>query len=426
MKPLAVAAILFFAASASAHAETTVTMRDVPLHGTRSLSSATPRFDLVGVHWRGDGAVEFRTRSRARGWSSWQAAAAEAEDGPDAPTQRGWRIGNPYWTGAADAIAYRTRGQVTRLRSYFVWSPVDALPPRRVAISGSPAVVTRARWGADESIRREPPRYSDAVRVALVHHTAGTNDYAPSQSAAIVRGIYAYHVKANGWNDVGYNFLVDKYGQVFEGRYGGVDKNVIGAHAEGFNTGSVGVAVLGTYDASAPPAAAQTALTNLLAWRLDVAHVDPLATVLVPSGGNPRFPAGTPVFLRAVSGHRDTGFTSCPGNSLYAQLGAIAARVSTVGLPKLYAPSARGQPGGVVEVRARLTTALPWTVKVTDPSGAVVSSGSGVGTDVFWSWDASRAQAARYAWTIEAGSDEVRQRGSSARRRSRSHCNHRR
>ena len=91
-----------------------------------------------------------------------------------------------------------------------------------------------------------------------------------------MRGIEVYHVKGNGWNDIGYNFLVDKYGQVFEGRYGGVDKNVIGAHAEGFNTGSVGVAVLGTYGSAAPPAAARTALANLLAWRLDVAHVDPL------------------------------------------------------------------------------------------------------------------------------------------------------
>ena len=116
-----------------------------------------------------------------------------------------------------------------------------------------------------------------------MHHTAGTNAYSPSQSAAIVRGIEIYHVKGNGWNDIGYNFLVDKYGQVFEGRYGGADKNVIGAHAEGFNTGSFGVAVLGTYTSSAPPAAAQTALANLIAWRLDIAHVDPLSTLMVAS-----------------------------------------------------------------------------------------------------------------------------------------------
>ena len=95
-----------------------------------------------------------------------------------------------------------------------------------------------------------PPKYSDAVHFAVVHHTAGSNNYTRGESAAIVRGIEIYHVKGNGWNDIGYNFLVDKYGQVFEGRYGGVDKAVIGAHAEGFNTGSVGVAVLGSYGAT--------------------------------------------------------------------------------------------------------------------------------------------------------------------------------
>ena len=70
---------------------------------------------------------------------------------------------------------------------------------------------------------------------AVVHHTAGSNSYTAAQSAAIVRAIELYHVKGNGWNDIGYNFLVDKYGQVFEGRIGGIERNVVGAHAEGFN-----------------------------------------------------------------------------------------------------------------------------------------------------------------------------------------------
>src|SRR5207253_5732205 len=175
------------------------------------------------------------------------------------------------------AIAYRLRGRVTRLRAYFVWSPVDALPPRTLSVAGSPKIILRSSWGADESIRRAPPRYAVSVQYALVHHTAGTNNYTPADSAAIVRGIEVYHVKANGWNDIGYNFLVDKYGQIFEGRYGGVDKNVIGAHAEGFNTGATGIAVLGTYNDAAPPSAALNALAKLLAWRLDIAHVDPLS-----------------------------------------------------------------------------------------------------------------------------------------------------
>ena len=408
MKPVAVAVILLFLVPATARAETTLVAREVPLHGARTLAaSSTPRFDLVGLHWQGSGSVEFRTRSVGGAWSAWRPAAPEAEDGPDHPVQPGWRIGNPYWTGMSDRIAYRLHGRVTRVRAYFVWSADDQLPPRRLSIAGSPSIILRGAWGADETIRRAAPRYAESVRYAVVHHTAGTNSYTRTQSAAIVRGIEIYHVKGNGWNDIGYNVLVDKYGQVFEGRYGGVDKNVIGAHAEGFNTGSFGVALIGTYTSVAPPAVAQTALENVLAWRLDVAHVDPLSNVTVASGGNARYPAGVPVLLRAVSGHRDTGFTSCPGNALYARLGAIASEAAGLGLPKLYAPSAQGQPGGSVEFRATLTAELPWTVTVTDSLGMTVASGSGTGSDVSWAWDASSAPPGRYAWTIAAG-DEVR------------------
>src|ERR671936_366083 len=360
MKPIAVAAFMALVSPSVAHAEATIVARDVPLHGTRTLAAAAPRFNMVGLHWRGAGTVEFRTRSLAGRWSAWHSAAPEAEDGPDQPAQAGWRVGNPYWTGTADAIAYRLHGVLTRLRAYFVWSPVDSLPPRRLSIAGSPLIIPRLSWGADESIRRAPPQYAPAVPYELVNHTAGTNNYSPADSAAIVRGIEIYHVKGNGWNDIGYNFLVDKYGQIFEGRYGGVDKNVVGAHAQGFNTGSGGVGVIGTYNDAAPPVAAQKALANLLAWRLDLAHVDPLSTLMVASGGNPRYPVGIPVFLHTISGHRDTGFTTCPGNALYARLGAIANAAAATGLPKLYAPIVRGQPGGTIEFQATLTTPLPW------------------------------------------------------------------
>jgi flagellar hook assembly protein FlgD len=406
MKAVVAASIALLAAPAVAHAKTTIVSRDVPLHAARALASAAAqRFDLVGLHWQGSGTVAFRTRAVSGRWSAWHAAAPEDEDGPDHPVRPDWHIGSPYWTGASDGIAYRTRGRVTRLRVYFVSSPDDGLPPRRLSIAGSPPIILRSAWGANESIRRAPPRYAQSVRFAIVHHTAGTNSYTRTQSAAIVRAIEVYHVKGNGWNDIGYNFLVDKYGQVFEGRYGGVDKNVIGAHAEGFNTGSFGVALLGTYNSAAPPAAAQVALENLLAWRLDVAHVDPLSTVTVASGGNARYPAGVPVLLRAVSGHRDTGFTSCPGSALHARLGAIAGATAELGLPKLYAPSVSGRLGGPVEFRASLSTDIPWTVSVTDALGLPVASGSGSGTEVDWVWDASSALPGRYAWTISAGDD---------------------
>jgi N-acetylmuramoyl-L-alanine amidase len=412
MRLLIAAAFLFFAAPAAALADATLTMREVPLHGERTLASSAREFDMVGLHWRGSGSVQFRTRSTAGKWSPWRAAAPEGEDLPDlgsAETRasRGWRLGNPYWTGPSDRIAYRLRGQVVRLRAYFVHSPEERIPLRRVSMAGSPPILSRSTWGANEAIRRAPPSYAPSVQFALVHHTAGTNSYTASQSAAIVRGIEVYHVQGNGWNDIGYNFLVDKYGQVFEGRYGGVDKNVIGAHAEGFNTGSVGVAMLGTYGSTAPPVVSRNALASLLAWRLDLAHVDPRSTLTWVSGGNARFAAGMPVMLRAVSGHRDTGFTTCPGAALYAQLGAIAQKAASVGLPKLYAPAVHGTLGGQVRFQARLSQALPWTVTVSDSMGAVVGTGTGTSQTVDWTWDASTVSPGQYAWSISAG-DTVR------------------
>jgi hypothetical protein len=413
MRLLIAAAFIFFAAPAAAFADVTLTMREVPLHGERTLAATSSReFDLVGLHWRGPGSVQFRTRSLAGKWSSWRRAAPESEDLPDigspeASASRGWRLGNPYWTGPSDRIAYRLDGRVLRLRAYFVHSPDVRIPLRHVSMAGSPPILSRSTWGANEAIRRAPPSYAPSVQFALVHHTAGTNSYTASQSAAIVRGIEIYHVKGNGWNDIGYNFLVDKYGQIFEGRYGGVDKNVIGAHAEGFNTGSVGVAMLGTYGSAAPPPVAQSALAKLLAWRLDLAHVDPRSTLTWVSGGNAKFVAGASVTLRAVSGHRDTGFTSCPGAALYAQLGAIAQKAASIGLPKLYTPLVRGTLGGQVRFQARLSQVLPWTVTVADSTGAVVATGTGTSQAVDWTWDASTVTPGLYAWTISAG-DSVR------------------
>ena len=370
-----------------------MTVRELPLHATRTLAAAMPpRFNLVAFHWRGSGGVRYRVRF-SDGWSPWRAADA------DGGVQRGWHIGNLDWVGAAAGLQTRVSGRVTRLRSYTIWSPPERLLGRRLQLANAPPIVPRLSWGADESIRRRAPRYAPTLAVAFVHHTAGANAYTPAESAAIVRGIELYHVEGNGWDDIGYNFLVDRFGRVFEGRYGGVDRNVVGAHTLGFNAGSVGVAVLGDYSSSPISPAARRVLEQLLAWRLDVAHVDPLSTLTYRSGGNPRFPAGTPVRLRAISGHRDAYFTDCPGNVLYAQLPAIAKAVATLGGPKIYAPLAR-----TFETRtrftARLSVAQPWTVTVVSSAGQQVAQGTGAGTQVDWTWDAVAAPPDRYTWSI--------------------------
>jgi hypothetical protein len=152
---------------------------------------------------------------------------------------------------------------------------------------------------------------------------------------------------------------------------------------------------------------ARTALANLLAWRLDVAHVDPLSSLTWISGGNARFASGVPVLLRAVSGHRDTGFTTCPGAAFYAQIGAIARQAANVGLPKLYTPSVRGAIGGQVRFQARLSEPLPWTVTVADATGNIVASGTGESQGIDWTWDAAAVAQGSYSWTIAAG-DTVR------------------
>ena len=389
--------------------EATIVSRDVPLAGERTLEAAgaPARFDLVGIHWQGPGTVQFRTRSLAGRWSAWKDAAPEAEDRPDARSAErvrtgGWRLGNPWWAGPSDRIEYRTRGKVIRLRGWFVSSPSSGVPLRTLQIAGAPAIVPRRGWSADEKIRRAGPSFAANVRLALVHHTAGANGYTAAQAPAIVKAIQLYHVKGNGWNDIGYNFLVDRFGTVYEGRYGGIERNVVGAHAEGFNTGSVGVAVLGEYSSLAVAAKARSSLAALLAWRLDLAHVDPATTQSFISGGNARFGAGLPVFLRTVSGHRDTGFTDCPGSALYALLNGIGGEVSKIGLPKLYAPTVTGTVPGLVRVRAKLSAPLPWTVDVYDAGGNAVASSPGSGAAVDWTWDARSALPGSYTYAIRS------------------------
>jgi len=244
--------------------------------------------------------------------------------------------------------------------------------------------------------------YAPAIRFAIVHHTAGTNDYTQAQSAAIVRGIQLFHVKSNGWNDIGYNYLVDRFGTIYEGRYGGVDRNVIGAHALGFNTGSVGIALLGTYGSTKPSAAAQDAIARLIAWRLDLAHVDPTSSLTFVSGGSEKYAPDAPVKLRAVSGHRDTGSTECPGNALYSRLGAIAASARAIGGAKIFEPTITVA-GPSRRFRARLSQAQSWTVLVTTSAGAEVARGTGTGTTVDWTWNAADAPAGSYRWTIGSG-----------------------
>ncbi|WP_250033237.1 N-acetylmuramoyl-L-alanine amidase [Paractinoplanes maris] len=197
---------------------------------------------------------------------------------------------------------------------------VVPLPARPV-----PRLVTRAGWRANEAIVKGVPEYTGPTQVFFVHHTATGNGYSCSQSASIVRGIQAYQVRSRGWDDIGYNFLIDKCGTVFEGRGGGVARTVLGAHTLGFNADASSIAVIGSYGGLRVTPRVQTVIAAVAAYKLGAYGNPPSGRVVVTSTGADRFPRGRRVPFFRISGHRDAGQTACPGNALYAQLPSIRA-----------------------------------------------------------------------------------------------------
>ncbi|SPM39741.1 hypothetical protein MNAB215_1930 [Mycobacterium numidiamassiliense] len=207
-------------------------------------------------------------------------------------------------------------------------APVEThwTPPSGVLMPGQPpAIISRAEWGADESLRCGSPQYDNGIRAAVIHHTAGSNDYSPLESAGIVKAIYTYHSKTLGWCDIAYNALVDKYGQVFEGSSGGLTKAVEGFHTGGFNRNTWGVAMIGNFDDVPPTPLQLRSVGRLLGWRLGMDGVDPKGIVQLESAGShyTTFPAGAIATLPTIFTHRDVGNTDCPGNAAYALMDEI-------------------------------------------------------------------------------------------------------
>lgn len=197
-----------------------------------------------------------------------------------------------------------------------------------------PAMTMHSDWGPDLGWNPDPdcapgPTIAGQLKFAVVHHTVNSNTYGPGDSRAMVRAIWQYHVGSLGYCDIAYNFLIDRYGQIFEGRIGGIDKAVVAAHSGGFNTSSTGAAWIGDWTAEQPPQAAWDAMLNLLAWKLSVHKVDPnLGFTTTSNGGGSRWPEGTVVsFPSAIIGHRDVWATACPGNAFYPRMAELRAAV---------------------------------------------------------------------------------------------------
>nr|WP_228040465.1 peptidoglycan recognition protein [Streptomyces chromofuscus] len=195
-------------------------------------------------------------------------------------------------------------------------------------IGPRPGITTRRGWGADESLREKGFLYTKSVKAAFVHHTATGNNYTCAQAPSVIRSIYRYHVVSMGWRDIGYNFLLDKCGNIYEGRAGGVANAVMGAHTLGFNDDSMGIAVIGTFNSTSPSETTVKAIAQLAAWKLGLFGADPGAKTYLKSGGGNLFKKGTNVRLNVISGHRDGFATDCPGKLLYGKLGAIREHAS--------------------------------------------------------------------------------------------------
>jgi len=299
---------------------------------------APHRFDLVGVA-REMRTVEIRVRADGGHWSDW----VEQDDG------------TPIYVGGADQAqvraSFRPRGRlhfvnvsgtsgsfanrlINSARSAINTALISvASTPVAEALAPRPTIVSRAGWGADLPDGGCPPRAAPqygTVQAAVIHHTVNANDYTPEEAPSIVLGICRFHVYGNGWNDIGYNALVDRFGTLYEGRAGGLKRSVVGAQAQGFNSQTTSIASIGDHTSEAPTPQAQRSIIQFLAWKMAISRAYPVTgTVQLTSAGGPesRYPAGTVITVPRIVGHTTLGLTACPGGAMIPLIPQIQAAV---------------------------------------------------------------------------------------------------
>jgi len=305
---------------------------------------------MVTLTWDGpaEAALRIRSHHASRGWSGWTSLAGHAGEGPDPGRIEGnGRHGvGPVWLGD-DATHVEVGVDAGRL-SGLELDTLRAVEPRSgwfgldaaAAAPGTPAIVPRSAWGAgpwNQSVAGcdAGPRLARHANLVIVHHTVTTNSYSAGQAGGLIRGIWHYHVNSRGWCDVAYNFFVDRFGTIYEGRTGSIAGPVIGGHAAGFNTGSIGVALLGQYQPGGTPSAAsvstaqRTGLRRLVAWLCGEYGLDARATPTVVSLGGTRWAEGTAVPLSSIATHRDVSVTSCAGTNAISVLPSLRSQVQS-------------------------------------------------------------------------------------------------
>lgn len=301
----------------------------------------TDEFRVAGVTWDAgsvDGEVLTYVRTREEsGWTDWYRLDDVSDDGPDPGSREAAkaRAGTaPLIVGPSDAVQVKVATadgdapadvQVDLLDLGTTTTTKESKPLAAAqAATPMPTIRSRAAWGADEKIRdKSAPDYGK-VQGAVVHHTAGSNSYTKAEVPSVIRAIYAYHVKALKWRDIGYNVVVDKWGRAWEGRWGGLTRNVVGAHALNNNSTTFGVSVLGNFESAAASAAVVETVSRVIAWKFSLNHVVPTGTRTFTTN------TGKKVVKPKVVGHRDVGQTACPGRNLYAKMGTIRTRVNAV------------------------------------------------------------------------------------------------
>ena len=220
-----------------------------------------------------------------------------------------------------------------------------------------PVIYSRAQWGADERMRSKSSLHYGDVHAGFVHHTVNANDYTRAEVPGLLRSIYAYHVRSRGWSDIGYNYLVDRFGRIWEGRYGGIDRPVVGAHTLGYNDDSFAMSAIGNYEIAKPSAAMVQAYGALFGWKLSLHGVDAAST----------HQWVTKKWFQAINGHRDAAATACPGKYLYAKIPTIR---------KLAAAAQRGWSGRQLESNLASTPAPDIVVRrASDGEAFVVPTG---------------------------------------------------
>ena len=189
----------------------------------------------------------------------------------------------------------------------------DQIDLQAATYTPKPQIYSRAQWGADESMRDKSSLHYFEVHAGFVHHTVNANDYSRAEVPALLRGIYAYHTQSRGWSDIGYNYLVDRFGRIWEGRYGGIDRAVVGAHTLNYNDYAFAMSAIGNYDIKQPSQVMVEAYGALFAWKLSLHGVD---------ASSAKQWVGSRYF-EAINGHRDAAATACPGRYLYAKIPQI-------------------------------------------------------------------------------------------------------